>query len=266
MDEQGQTVARAPAQKISLRAWGIAAVLLATAGLCLLGRLALHHDFPLLQIADLQPALNGALIRVSGRANGDARTFREAGQIRSLRFTVADGTGELAVLADGKQAAQMALFDRIPRAGDALVVAGRLSCGADGHSILHMQSGDALKLRRAEKGAPPMAAAQGLADGGQALVTGAVVRVIAPRSGSRAPYVVTVRDAAGERPLVIGSGVFEQIAGHDRLVPGAAIRAQVMAEKYEGKLQLTLGRAADLEFAAPPAATPTDAAPELPRP
>jgi hypothetical protein len=265
MDEQGQTVAKAPAQKVSLRAWAIAAGLLATAALCLLGRMALHHDFPLLKIADLRPALDGALIRVAGQATGDARTFREAGQLRSLSFTVDDGTGELAVVADGQQAAQMALFDRIPRAGDTLEVAGRLSIGAEGHNALHLQSGDALKLRRAEKGKSPMTATQGLADGAQAQVTGIVTRVIAPRSGSRAPYVVTVRDAAGERPLIIGSGVFEQIAGHDRLVPGAAIRARVTAEKYEGQLQLTLGHAADLEFATPPAAPPTNAAPGVPR-
>jgi hypothetical protein len=266
MDDQDQPVVKTPAQKVSLRAWGIAAVQLAILGLALFCLMPFHRDGSLIKIADLQPAMNGALIRVAGQATGDARTFREAGQLRSLRFTVDDGTGKLAVMADGEQAAQMALFDRIPRAGDTLEVAGRLSIGADGRSTLHLQSGDALKLRRAEKGAPPMAAAQGLADGGQALVTGTVTRVIAPRSGSRAPYVVTVRDAAGERPLIIGSGVFEQIAGHDRLVPGAAIRAQLTAEKYEGKLQLTLDRPADLEFTTPPAAPPPNAAPEVPRP
>lgn len=246
--------ARQP-QRISLRVLRIGALLLATVGLFLLWLMAIHREIPLIKIADIQPTMNFALVRVAGQATGDARSFREAGKLRSVRFSVNDGTGELAVMAYGKQAEQLALFDRIPRAGDTLEVTGSLNVGADENVSLRLQSGDALKLKRVEKVTPPLADVKNVTEGAQALITGAVTRVVAPRTGSRAPYVVTVRDASEERQLVIWSSVFEKIANHERLVPGAQIRAQVTAENYKGKLQLKLGRATELEIVTPVAAT-----------
>ena len=258
--------ARQP-QRISLRALRIAAMLLATVGLFLLWLMAIHRDIPLIKIADIQPTMNFALVRVAGKATGDARTFREAGKIRSLRFTVNDGTGDLAINAYGKPAEQMALFDRIPRADDAVEVAGSLSVGADDNVSLRLQSGDALKLKHAEKVMPPVANASNVVAGAEVVVTGVVTRAIAPRSGSRAPHVVNVRDANTEQQLVIWSTVFEKIIKHDFLVPGATIRAKVTAETYKGKLQLKLGRAADLEiFPAPVAPAATNAPPEVAKP
>jgi uncharacterized OB-fold protein len=246
--------ARQP-QRISLRVLRLAAVLLATVGLFLLWLMAIHREIPLIKIADIQPTMNFALVRVAGQATGDARTFREAGKIRSLRFMVIDGTGDLAVNAYGKAAEQMALYDRIPRAGDPVEVTGSLTVSADENVSLRMQSGDALKLQRAEKVTPPLADVKNVAEGAQTMITGAVTRVIAPRTGSRAPYVVTVRDATEERQLVIWSSVFEKVTDRERLVPGAAVRAKVTAETYKGKTQLKLGRAADLEIL-PEAAKP----------
>ncbi len=255
--------ARQP-QRISLRALRLAAVGLATVGLFLLWLMAIHRDIPLIKIADIQPTMNFALVRVAGQATGDARTFREAGKIRSLRFTVNDGTGDLAINAYGKAAEQMALYDRIPRAGDPVEVTGSLTIGADENVSLRMQSGDALKLQRAAKVTPPLANVTNVVEGAQVVVTGAVTRIVTPRSGSRAPYVVTVRAAAGERQLVIWSSVFEKIEQRERLVPGAALRAKVTAETYKGQKQLKLGRAADLEILPPPAAT--NPAPEAAKP
>ena len=126
---------------------------------------------------------------------------------------------------------------------------------------IQLQSGDAFKLRRAEKVTPPLAVGRNVTEGSQALLTGAVTRVIAPRTGSDAPYVITVRDAIGERQLGIRSSVFAKIAAHDRLVPGAVIRATVTAENEQGKLMLTLGRAADMKLA-PSTAVATKTTPE----
>ena len=237
------------------------ALLVALLGIALLALRWWPHSLPLSKLGELRPAMDFTLIRIAGHATGDARVFREAGQLRSVRFTVVDGTGSLSVSAENEQAKQLALFDRIPRAGDSLEVVGRLSMGADEPPTLRIQTGDALKLRRAEKGAPPMAAAHGLAEGAQALLTGTIVRFIVPRLGSEAPLVFSVREASGERQFLIWVDVYEQIADRDRLVPGTAIRARVTNTTFQGQLQLKLGRAADLEFITPPAAPPPHAAP-----
>ena len=254
--------ARQP-QRVSLRVLRLAAMLLATVGLALLWLMCIHREIPLIKISDIQPTMNFALVRVAGQAAGDARTFREAGKIRSLRFTLNDGTGDLPVNAYGKAAEQMALYDRIPHAGDPVEVTGSLTVSADENVSLRIQSSEALKLQRAAKVMPPLADVKNVTEGAQALVTGAVTRVIAPRSGSRAPYVITVRDATEERQLVIFSSVFEKIAAHEKLVPGAAIRAKVTAETYKGQKQLKLGRAADMEILQP---ATTNVAPEAAKP
>lgn len=256
--------ARQP-QRLSLRVLRLAALLLAAVGLCLLWRMAINREIPLIKISGIQPPMNFALVRVAGKATGDARTFREAGKIRSLRFSINDGTGDLVINAYGKSAEQMALFDRIPRADDAVEVAGSLTVGADENVSLRLQSGEALKLKRAEKAMLPVAHVTNVVEGAEVLITGAVTRVVAPRPGSRAPYVVTVRDASEERQLVIWSSVFEKITNHDRLVPGAAVRAQVTAEVCKGKMQLKLGRAVDLEVL-PAAPVITNVLPEAAKP
>lgn len=140
------------------------ALLVALLGLALLGLRWWPHALPLSQLGDLRPAMDFTLIRIAGHATGDAQAIREAGLLRSVRFTVVDGTGALAVSAEGKQAEQLALFDRIPRAGDSLEVVGRLSMGADETPTLRIQTGDALKLKRAVKTSPPLAGVRGLPD------------------------------------------------------------------------------------------------------
>jgi len=170
MDEQGISVAERKArehrrtQRIIRHLLCGAALLMALLGLALLWPRWWPHALPLCKIADLQPTMHFKPIRIAGHATGDARTFREDGQLRSVRFTVADGTGELAVTAEGHQAEQLALFDRIPRAGDTLEVAGRLSLGAEEPPTLRLQTGDALKLKRAVKAAPPLTGVRGMPD------------------------------------------------------------------------------------------------------
>ena len=267
MDEHGQPVAESngqartsppssprQSQRSSLRVWRVVALLLAAVGLFLIWLIVIHRNIPLIKISAIQATMNGALVRVAGKATGDAHAFRETGKVHSVRFTVNDGTGDLAVMAYGKQAEQMALFDRIPHAGDTVEITGSLSSGANNNISLRLQSGDGLKLQRAEKMIPPLARVTNVEAGTQVVISGAVTRVVAPRSGSHAPYVVTVCAAPAERQFVIWPNVFDGLAAHDHLVLGATIRAKVTAERFKDEIQFKLSRAVDLEVLPAPAA------------
>ena len=123
-------------------------VMLVVVGLGLLWLMVRQREVALTKISDLQPAISSALVRVEGKAAGPAQVSRDAGKINGLRFEVDDGTGKLAVTADAQQAQQLARWDRVPRAGDAVVVTGRLRISANANMSLQLPSDTALKLRR----------------------------------------------------------------------------------------------------------------------
>jgi hypothetical protein len=93
-------------------------VLLATVGLALLWTASQRRDLPLVQVADIQPTMNFAYVRIQGRVVSDARVFQEGGRVNSLRFSVDDGTGELDVRALRDHARVLADSDRVPQGGD----------------------------------------------------------------------------------------------------------------------------------------------------
>jgi RecJ-like exonuclease len=127
--------------------WGLLA--LALAGL---GWRWFQREVALVRIADLPAARQAAVVRIAGKAVGVAQVSRAGGQISGLRFTLADGTGQLTVTADASQARQLARWARIPRAGDAVEVTGRLRSAPVSGWQLELRSDTALKLRR---GVPP---------------------------------------------------------------------------------------------------------------
>lgn len=226
-----------------------------------------HRAIPLMTISAVQPAMHSALIRVAGKVVADTHVSRAAGKISDLRFLVNDGTGELAVTAQAKQAQQMAVWDRVPRAGDLVEVSGVVTVGTENKPALCLRSIEALKLQRAGRAAPQLGGASGMAEGTRLTVSGVVTRVVAPRTGSQAPTVVSLRDGAEERQVVIAPNVLEQVPARDRLAPGLAVRVQATAESHRGKLQLTVEYAQDFEvLAVPPVSPPDKTAPEAKKP
>ena len=119
------------------RMTGRAVVLLGLAGAGLAFYWITHRDIPLSRIGTLRPGMNAALIRVQGRALGNAQVAREDGRIGGLRFIVDDGSGQLPVTAAAAQAQTLAKWDRVPRAGDPVTVAGQL----------YIETGDRMALR-----------------------------------------------------------------------------------------------------------------------
>ena len=142
------------------RGWRIirwAALLLALAGAGLFFHGFTHRAAPLTRIGLLRPDRNAAVVRVQGRAAGDAQVARVDGRINSLHFIVDDDTGQLPVIAGAAPARTLAQWDRVPRDGDPVTVAGRLGVAAGNQVSLQLQRAEDLQLTRKARSAalPP---------------------------------------------------------------------------------------------------------------
>ena len=236
------------AKRLSVRVFRYAALLLGTVGLGLLYLMAIHREIPLIKIGEIKPMMNFAYVRIAGTVSGDVRVFKEGSRIRSLRFMVDDGTGELSITAFRAQAEKMAEIDRIPRAGDRVELAGSLSISADDNIVLRIQVPEQIKVARADVPATLLAEVAGMAAGSGVLVEGTIMNVIAPRQGSKAPWKIVLQDSSGQQELSFWQDIYEDIQDKTGLVPGATVRARVSVTSYRDKTQLSLDHAADLEF------------------
>ena len=176
-------------------------------------------------IREINPLLNFWTVRVDGTLKSDARLMKSG----SLFYVIDDGSGTLAVfdLNVGKDL----------KAGDRVSVVGSLQVGAGNNRRLQAKQVDVF----------PDESGGGLADihsgmiGEQVSVTGIVVRVWAPKSGSRAPHKIILEDADAELDVVHWlSGVPEITIGDEVCVSGKV-------GEYKGELQLKVVRASDLK-------------------
>ena len=246
------------AKRMSVRVLRVAALLLATVGLFLLYLMATHREVPLIKIGDVKPTMNMAYVRVAGTVSGDARMFKEGGRIRSMRFMVDDGTGEISVNAYSAQAQALADAGRVPRLGDQVDVAGSLGISADDNIVLRLQVPDHLVIHPADMAVTPLGDITSGLVGSSLSVEGTLTKVSPPGPESRAPWAVRIRDASGEKEITFWADAYQEIREKDRLVPGTPVRARVSVRTYRDRLQLSLARGGDLEFLgdAPPAERP----------
>jgi DNA/RNA endonuclease YhcR with UshA esterase domain len=246
------------------RVFRYVALVLGTVGLGLLYLTALHREIPVVKIGEIKPMMNFATVRVAGKVSGDAQIFKEGEHVRSLRFMVDDGSGEILVQAYKAQA--QALVDKygLPRTGDRVEVAGSLSVSADDDVTMRLQVPEQLVLTRADT--KPMA----LKDvndgmiGRDIVVEGNITKVIAPKPGSKAPWTVVVTDAGGQQEITFWQDIYDEIRDKILLAPGAPVRVHVAVRSYKEKLQLALSQGVDIEFIAAGAAKSMVAGPGAP--
>ncbi|MCE9615460.1 MAG: hypothetical protein K8T26_14410 [Lentisphaerae bacterium] len=236
--------------RLSVRLFRYAAVLLSTVGLGLLYLMAIRREIPLVQVGALSPTMNFAYVRVAGTVAGDARVSRDGNRVRSVRFIVDDGTGEIPVTAYGAKGQALLSGGRLPHDGDHAEVTGSLNVSAD-RVALYLQSPEHLVIQRAE--APPARLADLTpAQRGQAVaITGHVTHVSPPKTGSKQPWSVGVSDGSATRDLVLWPDVYAALANAAALTPGAGIRVRVSIGTYRDRLQLRVETAADLQVTAP---------------
>ena len=243
-------------KRMSIRVFRYAALLLGTVGLGLLYLMATHREITLVRVESIKPTMNMAYVRVAGTVSGDARIFKEGEHVRSLRFMVDDGSGELSVTAYRSQAQDLVDQDRVPRAGDHIELAGSLGIMGDDQVVMRLQVPEQLLLTRAEVPVTPLGEIAENLVGKNLVIEGTLVKIAPPREGSKAPWAITVKDATGQREITFWEDAYAEIRDRIRLIPGAAIRARVGVKTYRDQLQLSLGRGADLEF--PAAASPRE--------
>jgi DNA/RNA endonuclease YhcR with UshA esterase domain len=252
-------------KRLSVQVFRYAALLVGIVGLGLLYLMVRNKDIPAIRIGDIEPTMNFAYVRVIGSVSGDARIFKEGNRVRSLRFMVDDGSGEISVTAFRSQAEALVAANRVPRRGDRVEVTGSLNMTADGDVVMRLQVPEQLKIVPAEMEATPLAQVTDALVGENILVEGIIHDVVAPPPESKAPWVITIRDGSGEGQITFWRSIYEEIPNKVMLARGNRVRARVTVKTYKEKLQLSLGRGADLEFPDVNAPARLSAGPGAPR-
>lgn len=235
-------------KRLSIRVFRYAALLLGIVGLALLYLMVRNREIPAIRIGDIEPTMNFAYVRVVGTVSGDTRIFKEGNRVRSLRFMVDDGSGEISVTAYRSQADALVSAKRIPRRGDRVEVAGSLSLTAGGDVMMRLQIPEQLKISPAEMEVTALAEITDALVGESVLVEGLIKEVLPPDPNTKAPWVITIEDGSGTAQITFWRDIYEEIPDKIMLARGQRVRARVAVKSYRGKLQLSLNRGNDLEF------------------
>jgi len=231
--------------RLTVRAFRYAAVLLSTVGLGLLYLMSLNREIPLIEIGGIKPTMNFAYVRVAGKVTDEARVNREGGTLRSVRFVIDDGTGEIPVTAFRAKGEELLKLDLLPRVGDKVDVTGSLSVSAES-SAIWLQAPEQMILTRMEIPTVRLADVTEELLGSTVLVEGQIAEVIAPRRGSRRPWTLVLKDETGKRNISFWQDAYEELEAKVHLAPGTRLRAQVAVSSFRDELQLRLSSANDV--------------------
>jgi DNA/RNA endonuclease YhcR with UshA esterase domain len=240
--------------RISVRVFRYAAVLLATIGLGALYLMATHREIPIVEIGSIEPTMNFAYVRVEGNVTEEARVNREGGHIRSVRFVVDDGTGEIPVTAFRAKGQELVDADLLPSVGDHVLVTGSLSVSAE-RVGLWLQSPRQLVIERAQVVKVLLGEISDSDLGSTVMVEGRITSVVPPRQDTRRPWVIVLQDASGKQEVSFWQDVYDVLGNKVQFAPGSHVRATVAVGSFRGKVQLRLAAAEDIAFIDAPAAT-----------
>ena len=238
---------------LRVHALRVAAVVLALAGLGLLYAYSTHRDIPVVRVADIQPTMNFATVRVVGTVSRNAYVFDSG----SMVFNINDGSGEIAVMGGRAQAEALENAGRLPRKGDRVDVAGSLSVNADREVRLRLMSTEQLILSRKHISEPfghrvmRLADVTPLQEGEHLTVTGTLKEINVPGPGSKAPYKLTLTQDGSELEVIFWEEVFQGL--ENKLPePGTIICASGEINLYQDRVQLKVWEANDLAEAIEP--------------
>jgi len=206
------------------------AIALTIAFLWLWQRDADHRIPRTIQIGDITPRHNFSRVKVSGVLQDDARILRNGTRF----YAIDDGTGTLAVF-DAAPSQQS-----MPERGASVSAIGVLKVGAGNDR--RMQA-DTLVV---ESGVSFPVAGTGLTDlqaddaGKERIGIGRVVYILEPRTGSKAPHKIILRDSGGSIAVV------HWLKQSPQVKVGDLVEVTGIVSVYQGEVELKLTRTEDL--------------------
>lgn len=232
-------------QRMSVRFFRWAAVLLATVGLALLYWMSIMREVPRVEIGSIVSTMNFAYVNIEGVVPQSARIFQTGDMVSSVSFSVDDGTGTIPVRAFGRNGQALVDADKVPRAGDRVSLDGSLNISADSVT-LYLQVPENLEIvARYVPDLFPISRISRDRLGETVRVRARIKAVRAPQT-ERQPWLFTLVDEDGEVDLTVWRDVKSAIPGADGLAEGAAIEVIAEVTSFRGDLRLTLGSPADL--------------------
>ncbi|WP_448593352.1 OB-fold nucleic acid binding domain-containing protein, partial [Thermoflexus hugenholtzii] len=208
----------------------LGALALALAGLFSTWAQARLQPVPTPALSDLQRGAIAGYVRVHGVLPEPPRWEPEGPR---LRFRLRDGTGELWVFVDGLVAADLARAKRIPRAGDAVTVEGRLREDRD-PPWLEVVHTEALRIERPEPLPLSIGDLPSAPVGARVQITGQIRSVRRPYEGLT---LIRLQDETGS----IDVAWYETLVGTRAELPlGAGLRITGALTLYRETPQVAL--------------------------
>lgn len=223
-----------------------------SAGLLLLVFSFFHREIPLVKAGSITSSSDEGYIGMSGVVREDAHI----GFFGEMSFCLDDGTGEITVTAGRVQTERLKELDRVPRAGDRVVLTGILKRRPGRNVQLRMKSPEEMDLLRnpvsysVSEPEVAISSVTGEKKGEIISTSGVLQEIVIPGPGSGAPYIFRMEDGAGMLDVVCRDSVF-QAMGRILPAPGTRFAIRGRVELYKGRPQLRLRSAADfVPFAA----------------
>lgn len=195
----------------------------------------------LTDIDRIHPEMNYAYVRVSGAVVGHPMRSED-----SLSFIVADGSGRIRVSAYRRTVQDLQRQDRLPVAGDHVMVEGTLRIREEDASVL-LGAASALQRERPEPFVVDLAALDALDDGARAAAVGQIRRV---RRVADRLAILTLRHGSAVAEIPLPREVLSDVSA---LRPGDWLSVTGGVARYRDAVQLLPAAPEDLIAVAPPA-------------
>ena len=227
-------------QRMAVRVFKYGSLVLAVVGVALLLLVARRITVPVVEIGSLSGTMNWAYVRVEGIVTRQAAYDAEAG---TLRLWVGDGSGEILVTAYRPEAEWLMTEALVPTMGDGVAVEGTLRIKEE-FQYLVLNVPQHTEVRPAEAMAVSIDELERSPLYQRVTVRGVIREDRTPYEGLR---LLTLRDAAGEVEVALWSEAATLSGAWPELRVGQPLQVTGAVDQYEGKPQVSVGRASDLE-------------------
>lgn len=228
-------------KRLPLKYLKLACLVLAIVGVALLVYAASGTATPTTKIGNVGATMNYAFVRIEGIVTRGPLYDADAG---TLRFYVADETGELQATAFRDVTATLLEQRKIPSVGDKIVLDGTLRV-RDDFSSLNVAAADKVMLT------PPLSEKVNIAEIGTddelrfVQVTGDVREIRKPYEGLT---LITVGDEAGEIEVAVSADIEKLDKPIPALEPGDMVSVRAVVSLFRDEPQLALRQTQDLKF------------------